>query len=73
MCNLYGHKSNLAAITDLVGTLGNGVGNLAPHTVAIGRVNMGRQVLKFHLVALRYAPQQKRLFVHCELVVVYVP
>ncbi|GAB4072785.1 SOS response-associated peptidase family protein [Ancylobacter sonchi] len=30
MCNLYSHKSNLAAITDLVGTLRNGAGNLAP-------------------------------------------
>jgi len=30
MCNLYSHHSNLQAITDLVGTLRNGVGNLAP-------------------------------------------
>lgn len=30
MCNLYSHHSNLQAITDLVGTLRNGVGNLPP-------------------------------------------
>ncbi|MBS7532149.1 SOS response-associated peptidase [Ancylobacter sonchi] len=30
MCNLYSHHSNLQAITDLVGTLRNGAGNLAP-------------------------------------------
>lgn len=28
--NLYSHHSNIEAITDLVGTLRNGVGNLAP-------------------------------------------
>lgn len=30
MCNLYSHRSNLQAITDLVGTLRNGAGNLPP-------------------------------------------
>ncbi|MGA0563651.1 SOS response-associated peptidase [Ancylobacter sp. VNQ12] len=30
MCNLYSHHSNLQAITDLVGTLRNGAGNLPP-------------------------------------------
>lgn len=30
MCNLYSHHSNLQAITDLVGTLRNGAGNLQP-------------------------------------------
>ena len=32
MCNLYSHHSNLQAITDLVGTLRNGAGNLAPQS-----------------------------------------
>lgn len=32
MCNLYSHHSNLRAITDLVGTLRNGAGNLAPQS-----------------------------------------
>ncbi|WP_425532105.1 SOS response-associated peptidase family protein [Ancylobacter crimeensis] len=32
MCNLYSHRSNLDAITDLVGSLRNRAGNLAPQT-----------------------------------------
>lgn len=30
MCNLYSHHSNVRAITDLVGTLRNSAGNMAP-------------------------------------------
>lgn len=32
MCNLYSHRSNVAAIADLVGTLKNRAGNLAPQS-----------------------------------------
>ena len=30
MCNLYSHTTNVQAIIDLVGALGNGAGNLPP-------------------------------------------